>query len=678
MNDKQHYFRLGIFVVASLVILFCVLFILGARSLFEPSVTFETYFDGSVAGLELGAPVEYRGVPLGHVSAIAVSSALYEADVPVDKRKGYIVVRATLTGARTRIWRNELDAFVNRGLRVQTQLAGITGQQRLAVDFLDPQKHHPLPFDWKPDYPYVPSAPSLTSQIIADVQKVFANLDKADIQQLGQNLNALVVNLNKKLDEVPVAQLSAEAMAVLKDARATIDRVDRVIAQSPIDETVRNLSAASAPARRAARRPRPQADRGRCLGRHRAPAQDRRDRGARPDREERRSNRPARRRPAGREPVRHPRGRPGPARDCGQFAHALGDHQALSTRPARRRTAAESPASEGGEMSAMRLVAAACAAMTLGACSIGDPVPNRITYVVEPPLPAPAPAAARRPETLRMGNVRVAPAFAGSALVYRMDDVQFTPDFYHAFIAEPGPMLGGRMAEWLDRAGPFKTVTQPGGAVPAPYALEAMVTELYGDFRPGQAPAAVMTVQFALVDLTGATPTVVLERFIGRRVDIRQASPDALVRGYGQALGEILAELASPDRPGGPEIATRGARRFLDDVTGELRPPAATEEETALACGECRRMKPLCPALRAGSLLGQALTTLSPTDQEVPLPLAGEGALERGAGAPLCGDATAKARADLDRAGDDTPSPLAGEGRVRVRVPRRVRSEGAG
>ena len=56
---------------------------------------------------------------------------------------------------------------------------------------------------------------------------MFASLDKADIQQLGQNLNALVVNLNKKLDEVPVAQLSAEAMAVLKDARATIDRVDR-------------------------------------------------------------------------------------------------------------------------------------------------------------------------------------------------------------------------------------------------------------------------------------------------------------------------------------------------------------------------------------------------------------------------------------------------------------------
>lgn len=195
-------------------------------------------------------------------------------------------------------------------------------------------------------------------------------------------------------------------------------------------------------------------------------------------------------------------------------------------------------------MSVIRLVAAACAVLTLAACSIGDPAPHRTTYVIEPPMPVRAPAATRVPETLRMGNVRVAPAFASHALVYRMADVQFTPDFYHAFIAEPGPMIGGRMAEWLDTAGPFKTVAQPGGTVPAPYVLEAVVTELYGDFRPGLTPAAVMTVQFTLVDLTGAGPNVALERFIGRRVDLKQPTPEALVRGYGQALGEILTELS--------------------------------------------------------------------------------------------------------------------------------------
>jgi len=245
MNDKQQYLRLGLFVTVSLIIAFCILFILGGRSLFQPSFTVETYFSSSVAGLEVGAPLNFRGVPLGNVTMIAVSNALYENDVPVDKRRRYIVVRAKLSGPRTEIWTKELEEYVKRGLRMQTQIAGVTGQQNLALDFFDPKAYPPLPFEWTPAYPYVPSAPSGISEILSNIQTLVNSLDKADLQKLGQNLNALVVNVNKKLDEVPVGELSAEALAVLKSAHATIDRLDRVLAQAPVDQTLRNLSSAS-------------------------------------------------------------------------------------------------------------------------------------------------------------------------------------------------------------------------------------------------------------------------------------------------------------------------------------------------------------------------------------------------------------------------------------------------
>jgi len=191
---------------------------------------------------------------------------------------------------------------------------------------------------------------------------------------------------------------------------------------------------------------------------------------------------------------------------------------------------------------------AVCAGLILAGCSIGASAPHTTTYVLDPPQPTKT-TTTRHPQALRMGNVRVAPAFASPPLVYRTGEVQYTPDFYNAFIAEPGPLLGASMAEWLDRAGPFKTVSQPGGPVNAPYALEAVVTELYGDFRPGRKPAAVMTIQFTLVDLTGPSPTVVLERFIGRRLDLPDATADALVRGYSQALGQILEELSTQIAP---------------------------------------------------------------------------------------------------------------------------------
>lgn len=193
-------------------------------------------------------------------------------------------------------------------------------------------------------------------------------------------------------------------------------------------------------------------------------------------------------------------------------------------------------------MNLLRYARVAGILLALAGCSLGQPIPQAKTYLIEPPPPATV--MDRRPQTLRMGRVRVAPAFAGLPLVVRVDGVRYTADFYHTFIAEPGDLIGPRMAEWLAQAGPFLTVLQPEATTPAAYALEAVVTELYGDFSPDRPPMAVMTVQFTLVDLQGLTPRTRLERTLGRRIELAEATPDALVRGYGQALGEILTELA--------------------------------------------------------------------------------------------------------------------------------------
>jgi uncharacterized lipoprotein YmbA len=209
-------------------------------------------------------------------------------------------------------------------------------------------------------------------------------------------------------------------------------------------------------------------------------------------------------------------------------------------------------------MNIRRLVLTICAALPLGACAIGKPIPTATTYVVEPPLAMPGQPATPRPEVLRLGNVHVAAAYDGNALVYRLDDVQYRSDPYHAFIAEPGPMLGNRMAEWLDHAGLFQTVAQPGSARPAAYVLDATVIELYGDFRAKRIPAAVLAVQFSLIDQSGPRPRLVRERTIASRVELPQASPEALVRGYGQALADILSQLVRELSTGELTMSTSG------------------------------------------------------------------------------------------------------------------------
>jgi phospholipid/cholesterol/gamma-HCH transport system substrate-binding protein/paraquat-inducible protein B len=247
MEKEHRYFRLGLFVILTVATLLAVLFILGGRSLFQPTLTIETYFNESVSGLDIGSPVKYRGIPLGSVSQISSSSTLYEREVPVGERKAYIVVRMKVATSQVELeqLRKEIPEYVERGLRAQTQIAGVTGQLYISLDDPGPPIPPQLPFDWTPDYSYIPSAPSLTSEIVGNAQRFLASLNAANIDAIAKNLNALVETLNRKVDEVPVKDLSKEGLGLLTDARATVDRVDRIIAEAPLADTLDRLDSAS-------------------------------------------------------------------------------------------------------------------------------------------------------------------------------------------------------------------------------------------------------------------------------------------------------------------------------------------------------------------------------------------------------------------------------------------------
>lgn len=248
MAERQSYHRLGLFVVVSLIILFLLLFVLGGRSLFTPTLKLETYFDTSIAGLDVGAPVKFRGIPLGQVSEIASAASVYQHDVPIGKRTAYIVVRIDMTAGTTDAdqLKREVREYVKHGLRAQTLLAGITGQQYLSLDFLDPKENPPLAFPWTPKYPYVPSAPSLTTTIIANAQRFLANLNTANIKGISDNLTQLVETLNQKLDQIPVTELSSQLERILDDTHTLLQHTDQLIATAPIEQAVGNIATASA------------------------------------------------------------------------------------------------------------------------------------------------------------------------------------------------------------------------------------------------------------------------------------------------------------------------------------------------------------------------------------------------------------------------------------------------
>src|SRR3546814_1282947 len=70
MSGKANPKLIGGFVVGAIAILVVALVVFGGGRLFQDERRVVAYFEGSVAGLQVGAPVTFRGVPLGAVTEI--------------------------------------------------------------------------------------------------------------------------------------------------------------------------------------------------------------------------------------------------------------------------------------------------------------------------------------------------------------------------------------------------------------------------------------------------------------------------------------------------------------------------------------------------------------------------------------------------------------------------------
>ncbi|MGP8306722.1 MlaD family protein [Vibrio sp. YIC-376] len=242
MDDSKSNFRLGLFVVSTLICLFIILFILGGQSMFKPKLMVETYFDSSVSGLAVGSPVRYRGIPVGEVVAIELSDTLYENSVERESRKSYVVVRSEITGPKRAIkeWNRNIEVYVDRGLRAQTQLAGITGQQFLSFDYVSSTEN--LSFDWTPEVPYIPSTRSSAGKIVSGVNKLIETLDEANIQRLSENLNALVVNIDKSLKAMDVSNMSQELTSLVVNVNKLVKDIDDLVASSDVRNSITSIS----------------------------------------------------------------------------------------------------------------------------------------------------------------------------------------------------------------------------------------------------------------------------------------------------------------------------------------------------------------------------------------------------------------------------------------------------
>ena len=149
MPDKRVYLKVGIFSTLALVLLVTGIGLLASGVFFKDKDEYLLYFEGSVAGLNVGAPVVFRGVPIGRVTSISLvtddRSETITIPVGIDIIEANIR-HAEVPGAVTEGTRDEMiRRMKERGLRARIAIVSfLTGQARIELDLLPeaPAQYH--------------------------------------------------------------------------------------------------------------------------------------------------------------------------------------------------------------------------------------------------------------------------------------------------------------------------------------------------------------------------------------------------------------------------------------------------------------------------------------------------------------------------------------------------------
>lgn len=238
--------KVGAFIVGAVALLVASMFWLGASRFSADVVERVTYFDESVQGLEVGAPVKFRGVTLGKVSSILIAPdrKLVEvrSEIVVD-----VMQRMNLIESASDLAPGELDSPPE--LRVIIASQGITGIKFLEADFF-PASTPKVDLAFTPPPSYVPSAPSTLKSLedavrglgeelplaIRSIRELAETLESqaagAGIAGLSASVTSLSQDIRRALDTSVAGGLAGEAVAFLSDTRSAVVSLDRLLTEA--------------------------------------------------------------------------------------------------------------------------------------------------------------------------------------------------------------------------------------------------------------------------------------------------------------------------------------------------------------------------------------------------------------------------------------------------------------
>jgi phospholipid/cholesterol/gamma-HCH transport system substrate-binding protein len=217
-SRKTSSFMIGLFVVVGTSIAFVFIVWLGASKYFEKGLTYVTYFDESVQGLQADSSVKYRGVDIGRVLKIGVApdNSLVEVVIKINDP-------------------NRVEADVLSQLKT----VGITGIVFIELDRRRKGENvlgKKLQFE--PPYPVILSRPSDISQIMSGVADIYQKIQKIDFEGISNHVKSTAKSIDIFFNNEKMNNTMKHIEAATASLESTTQRIDKMVAEGKVDKTL--------------------------------------------------------------------------------------------------------------------------------------------------------------------------------------------------------------------------------------------------------------------------------------------------------------------------------------------------------------------------------------------------------------------------------------------------------
>ncbi len=234
MSEKQQTVAIGAFVIgASLIALVTVIYLLGSG--FGKKEKVVMVFDGSVKGLNVGAPMALRGVKVGEVTDI---------DLILDSAKTNVIMQIEANFDAENIHRKGIadtdltEELISRGLRAQLNSQSLlTGLLYIELDF-HPESALNL-VDIDSPYLQLPTIPT-------NLERITKKLEDLDISKLTDELESISNGVNTLISSKEFQDLPAHLTSTLDSVRELSTQMrDQLASTGPKLNTVLDETAAT-------------------------------------------------------------------------------------------------------------------------------------------------------------------------------------------------------------------------------------------------------------------------------------------------------------------------------------------------------------------------------------------------------------------------------------------------